>query len=130
MRARKKTKDVDNAKLDRAFSTDVKQRDGYVCRMEMWKGGRWVEHGIQGSPLSPLHPSHIYKRDDCGSLRFNPIVALASCRDCHDKYGEHDDTVRVPLAREEAAYRALCLAVTKWKTVRRKPPTRPLKRAV
>lgn len=124
MRARKR----DDIKPNREFSKAVLERDGYKCRMEQWRSGKWVEHGIKGSPENPLDPSHIYKRDDCGSAQFSAVVGIASCRDCHERYhGKLRDGVfvRVPRAREKAAYKAVCLAVTTFRVPRRFPPTRP-----
>lgn len=78
--------------------------------------------------MNPLDPSHIYQRDNCGTLKYDKIVGLASCRDCHERYeGKLRDgiAVRVPPARERAAYKAIGLAVTSFHVPRRKPPTRP-----
>jgi|ERR1700677_1528581 len=128
IRARRKTNDVDTKKLDAAFSSAVFARDGRRCRMEKWSGGKWVECGSKGSPCNPLDPSHIYARDNCGTLKYDKIVGIASCRDCHERYeGKLRDkiSVRVPLYREAAAYRAVTIAVTSFHVPRRKPPARP-----
>lgn len=80
--------------------------------------------------MNPIDPSHIYPRSQLSpGTMFNPLVALASCRDCHDKYGARDDTVRVPPDRESAAWKFINLAASRWEIKslppRRVPPEKP-----
>jgi hypothetical protein len=132
MRARRKTNSIDNAKANRAFAKGVLERDGYVCRMEQWFDGDWYEHGIKGSPNNPIDPAHIYARANCGGAWSNPIVGLAACRNCHNRYDRNSlagPPVRVPPAREVAAYAVIQYAVTKFTVPRRRPPDTPEVRA-
>jgi len=121
MRARR----PDNAKDDRAFSSGVKCRDGWVCRLEVWTGRSYAECGSKGSPMNPIDAAHIYPRNQCGPIKFEIVVGLAACRDHHDLYDRHDDSVRVPLKREHTAFKAINLA-SKVPIARRMPPSRPL----
>lgn len=135
MRSHRKTSDRDNKKDESAFSSGVKKRDGYHCRMERWdrKAKAWNVHGFGGSPNNPLFAAHIYGRDNCGEIKFKEVVGITSCLDCHDVYDHRDVSgridVRVPPDRERAAYKAICLAVTTFTVPRRKPPARPVKAA-
>jgi hypothetical protein len=114
-------------KWKKKFRDGVFARDGRICRMEQWINGGWTECGSLGSTTNPIDPSHIYRSDDCGSAKGEPLVGIASCRKCHDRYeGKlRDVAVRVPPDREEAAYRLISLAVTKWHVARKLPPERP-----
>ena len=114
-------------KWKKKFRDGVFARDGRICRMEIWNGYGWFEHGIKGSASNPIDPSHIYPSTQCGSVKGEPIVGIASCRDCHRRYeGKlRDHAVRVPPDREEAAYRLITIAVTKWRVARKLPPARP-----
>jgi hypothetical protein len=131
IRARRKTKAINVAALERGFSTVVKARDEHVCRMERWNGKRYVEHGIKGSPVNPLDPSHIYSRAQVAQplVHFKAALGLASCRDCHELYEDHNDIVRVPLKREAKAWAVLLAALRtgELKTLpsRRTPPSKP-----
>jgi len=128
MRARRKTATFNGAALDAAFSRNVKERDGHRCRMERWDGSRYVEHGIKGDPCNPLDAAHIYGRPHLPpSIRFEAIVGLTACRDCHEEYDRHGDRVRVPLKREFTAFKAINMA-SKVGIARRLPPSRPLVR--
>lgn len=115
-------------KWKREFRDGVFARDGRVCRMEIWNGYGWFEHGIKGSATNPIDPSHIYPSGQCGPAKGSAIVGIASCRQCHRRYEGtlRDHPVRVPPAREESAYRLITIAVTKWHVARRLPPERPI----
>lgn len=117
-------------KWKKKFRDGVFARDGRVCRMEIWDAqpGTWFEHGVKGSPDNPIDPSHIYGSDNCGTVKGEPIVGVASCRKCHQRYeGKLRDgvSVRVPPDREDAAWRLISVAVTKWRVARKLPPERP-----
>lgn len=116
MRARRKTKDVDNAKLDAKFSRDVKERDGYECQMEVWYRRKWRKCGSKGSPMNPLDAAHIYGRPYLpATLKYHKVVGITACRDHHDSYDRRGDfiLVRVPPARELDAWKAIGLALSK-----------------
>jgi hypothetical protein len=118
----------ETARGKQQFRIGVLTRDEYRCRMQIWRDGQWVECGSRGSGTNPLDPSHIYASDNCGPVKWKPIVGIASCRNDHRRYeGKLRDgvVVRVPPDREELAYRAITLAVTKWRVPRHKPPERP-----
>lgn len=137
MRAHRKNAMVDNAKEDARFSREVLERDGRVCQMEFWSRmtEEWEAHLIKGNPDNPLWAAHIYKRNECGTLRYNAIVGIASCLDCHEIYdnnyiGRPKRIVRVPPDREERAFRAICLALRNCPPpVRRLPPEVPVEGA-
>jgi hypothetical protein len=94
-----------NAKAEREFSPAVKERDGYVCRFERWKGERWVEHGIKGSGQNPIFACHIYRRPHLSPSTIRDIrIALAGCDTCHRQYDTSSKLVRVPPEREAVAY--------------------------
>jgi hypothetical protein len=97
-----------------AFVRAVRMRDGFTCRMMIWRGtvaldqGAWVECGEYASDTA-----HIIKRNDCGKVKFNPIVGIRACRRCHDIYdGRRPGEVYTPFDRLEAA-RALVFASNK-----------------
>lgn len=130
MRSHRRTETRDNKRDESRWSAGVKARDGYRCRMERWSGKRrrWEEHGVAGSSENPLFSAHIYGRLDCGSAKFQEIVGVTACLSCHDRYDLRTfkgPEVRVPPDREEAAYRLITIAVTKWHVARRLPPERP-----
>lgn len=130
MRAHRKSDDRNTKRDEQRFSSGVKARDDYRCRMERWSGKRrkWEEHGVPGSPDNPLFAAHIYDRNECGHVKFNELVGITSCLDCHDRYDLRSfkgPAVRVPLEREKAAFRLLAIAITNWRVARRKPPARP-----
>jgi hypothetical protein len=130
MRAHRKVGDVDNAKLDAAFSRKVKERDGNVCRMEIWNGSAWVQHGIRGSADNPLDAAHVYSRTKVGKWKFEPINGVCACRNCHDRYDGRDvgdgAPVRISPARERAAYLFLTVpGRLKVPLPRQIPPERP-----
>jgi hypothetical protein len=115
-------------KWKKKFRDGVFARDGRICRMEIWVGGEWREHGVRPTATTPVDPSHIYGSDQCGPVKGEPIVGIASCRKCHQRYegSLHDGiVVRVPPDREAVAYRLISLAVTKWHVARRLPPESP-----
>jgi len=129
MRARRRTNTVDRAAEDRAFSRKVLERDGRICRVEIWDGERWWQHGIKGNANNPLQAAHVYPRGQCGKWKFEPIVGVAACTDCHDRLDRRiidDLAVRVPPARERAAFLFLTApGRMKSPPPRRLPPERP-----
>ena len=82
------------------FVRKVRERDGFVCRMERRKGRGWqpcLRHGDD--------TAHIISRNQCASAVFDPRVGIRACRRCHDDYDRHRPGVRVPPARFAAAFR-------------------------
>lgn len=104
----------DTRSAEAAFVREVRERDGYTCRMLVWRGavtlvqGGWVECGAYASDTA-----HIIKRNECGKVKFDSIVGIRACRRCHDIYdGRRPGEVYTPLDRLEAA-RALVFASSK-----------------
>ena len=78
----------------------VRERDGFVCRMERRRGRGWrpcLRHAQD--------TAHIICRRECGREVFHPLVGIRACRRCHDAYDLHRAGVRVPPARFAAAFR-------------------------
>ena len=120
MLARKDTR-ADEDRQRRA----VRARDGNECRFERLHSNRRGPLGDLWYPCGSKSASdtcHIYPRRDCGKAIFHVDVALLGCRDCHDAYDGRtfERTVRVPPAREEAAW-AVIAASSKVLPARRLP---------
>jgi len=78
----------------------VRERDGFVCRMQRRCGCGWRECGRRAQDTA-----HVMRRVQCASAVFDPRVAIRACRRCHDDYDRHRPGVRVPPARFAAAFR-------------------------
>ena len=88
-------------KADEArFVRLVRERDGFVCRMERRRGRSW-----QPCLRHAQDTAHIICRRECGREAFNPLVGIRACRRCHDAYDRHEPGVRVPPQRFAAAFR-------------------------
>ena len=83
-----------------AFVDGVRERDGFVCRMERRRGRGWRPCLRYGRDTA-----HIICRRECGPIEFDKRVGIRACRPCHDAYDRHKPGVRVPPTRFAIAFR-------------------------
>lgn len=116
------------AAKEAAWSKAVKERDGYICRLERWNHlmGIYVECGSHGSGVNPLASAHIIGRPHLSPKTiFDVDLGITACATCHSWYDsdKSETLVRVPPVREERAYNT-ALAGCKVAPPRRRPPER------
>lgn len=85
------------------WGTAVRERDLF-CRLEWYsvKAQAWIECGHAGAEAA-----HIYRRWKCGPAKYDLAVGIFACVKHHRVLDANEGWVRVPLARQRAALRAI-----------------------